>query len=135
MRLCACTHVRILVMFFCIFCDLYMCRNNLEVLFLNFCKWINKLILTLLVHWNGWKYSDLIVFIYLVYNFKLSSTSGKKVFEKMHKCFVKKGVKSRKSNLWSSFNLILISLRASANNAWWYETVFSKSCNFWSQTK
>ena len=43
------------------FCDLYMCRNNLDVLFLNFCKWINKLILTLLVHWNVWKYSDLIL--------------------------------------------------------------------------
>ena len=24
------------------FWDLYMCRNNLKVLFLNFCKWINK---------------------------------------------------------------------------------------------
>ena len=44
------------------FCDLYMRRNNLEVLFLNFCKWINNLILTLLVHWSVWKYSDLIIF-------------------------------------------------------------------------
>ena len=43
------------------FCDLYMYKNNLEVLFLNFCKWIKKLILTLFVHWNVCKYSDLIL--------------------------------------------------------------------------
>ena len=54
-------HLRILKLCFCMFCDLYMCRNKLEDLFLNFCKWINKLILTLLVHCNVWKYSDLIV--------------------------------------------------------------------------
>ena len=41
------------------FCYLYMYRNNLEVSFLNFCT--NKFILTLLVHWNVWKYSDLII--------------------------------------------------------------------------
>ena len=43
------------------FCDLYVCRHNLEVFFFNFCKGINKLILTLLVHWNVLKYSDLIL--------------------------------------------------------------------------
>ena len=43
------------------FCDLYMFRNNLEVLFLYFCKWINKLSLTLFVPCNVGKYSDLIL--------------------------------------------------------------------------
>ena len=38
-----------------------MCRNNLKVSFLNFCKWINKLSLTLFVHWNVGKYSDFIL--------------------------------------------------------------------------
>ena len=47
--------------FFCMFCDLYMCRNNLKVSFLNFFKGINNLSLTLFVHWNVGKYSDLIV--------------------------------------------------------------------------
>ena len=42
-------------------CHLYICRNNLNVLFCNFCKGINKLTLSLLVHCNVGKYSDLIV--------------------------------------------------------------------------
>ena len=42
-------------------CDPYMCINNLKVSFVNFRKGINKLSLTLLVHWNVGKYSDLIL--------------------------------------------------------------------------
>ena len=42
---------------FCMFCDLYMCRNNLDILF-NYWKGINNLTLTLLVPWNVGKYSD-----------------------------------------------------------------------------
>ena len=38
-----------------------MYRNSLEVPLLNFCKGINKLILTFLVIWNVGTYSDLIV--------------------------------------------------------------------------
>ena len=46
MCICACMHLTILKHFLCMFCDLYMCRNNLKVSFLNFCKGINKLSLT-----------------------------------------------------------------------------------------
>ena len=45
------------------FSDLYMYRNNLKVLFLNFCKGINKLSVTLFMHWNVRKYSDLIILV------------------------------------------------------------------------
>ena len=61
MCLCACMHLTILKQFFCMFCDLYMCRNNLKLSLLNFCKGINKLSLTLFVLWNVGKYSYLIV--------------------------------------------------------------------------
>ena len=43
------------------FCDLSMYKNNWKVYFLDLCKGINKLISTLLVHWNVWKYSDHVV--------------------------------------------------------------------------
>ena len=41
---------------------IYVCfRNNWEASFSNLCKGINKLNVTLLVHWNVGKYSDHIV--------------------------------------------------------------------------
>ena len=43
------------------FCDLCMYKKNWKVYFLDLCKGINKLISTLLVHWNVWKYSDHVV--------------------------------------------------------------------------
>ena len=42
-----------------------MCRNNLKVFFLNFCKGFKKLSLTLFVHWNVGKNSDHILIVAL----------------------------------------------------------------------